>query len=31
MATILATDTTLSPDEVALIERFIDRQAADGR
>jgi len=26
MATILATDANLSPDEAALIERFIDRQ-----
>jgi hypothetical protein len=26
MATILATDANLSPDEIALIERFIDRQ-----
>jgi hypothetical protein len=26
MATILATDPDIPPDEVALIQRFIDRQ-----
>jgi hypothetical protein len=31
MATILATDANLSPDEIALIERFIDRQEVDRR
>jgi hypothetical protein len=31
MMTILATDTSLSPDEAALIRRFIDRQESDDR
>jgi hypothetical protein len=31
MATILATDANLSPDEAALIERFIDRQEVERR
>jgi hypothetical protein len=31
MATILATDANLSPDEAALIERFIDRQEVEQR
>jgi hypothetical protein len=31
MATILATDLNLSPGEIALMERFIDRQEVDDR
>jgi hypothetical protein len=31
MATILATDANLSPDEAALIERFIGRQEVEQR